>query len=415
MFLKVPSLNNFANKLQRRYSSFRSNEYGSVAVTFGLALIPVFLSVGFAVDYTRIAHTKGVIDEALDAAVLMSGHALSEGKQVDAKFRQNFEEFFFANVNGRTHLAKDVKIQTFSADPVSGKVSATAKSDINTAFMGIIGLNTVDVNSQSEATISSKKFELSMMLDVTGSMRNQDKLSALKNAAKNAIDILLPATSSNNKMRIGLVPYSESVNVGRTVAKKVSADWRRTSCVTERYSNRFNDVSYSTSKVEGKNSDCPSQKVVPLSSNPGTLKSSIDGYRASGYTAGHLGVAWSYYTLSPNWAGAWTSSGTPASYSDTNVQKVALLMTDGEFNTIYTKGWNSSNYAVNLCDDMKKKNIVIYAVGFKAPKAAEATLRSCATSDTSSTTYYYSADSADDLDAAFKNIANDIKNLRLSK
>ncbi|VAX07489.1 hypothetical protein MNBD_ALPHA03-319, partial [hydrothermal vent metagenome] len=347
------SINTLITNLKNSALEFLGHDKGSIAITFAVSLIPVMLTAGIAVDYTRIAHTKGIIDEALDAAVLMSGRELADGKRVNASFRADFEKFFFANVDGRTNLVDSVSIQSFNANPATGKVTASAKSNIKMTFMGIIGKPTVDVTSESEARFSSKKVELTMMLDVTGSMGRQGKLAALKTAANNAIDILLPTSSTSNKVRIGLVPYSASVNVGNTVARKVSnrPGFR---CVTERRANRFNDASYATTKVEGAGRYCPSQKVVPLSTNASTLKSTINSFRASGATAGHLGVTWSYYTLSPNWDNAWPSSPTPASYGDSRVQKIALLMTDGEFNTIYT-GSTSAQFAVSTCADMKRR------------------------------------------------------------
>ena len=407
-------LNALISKLKNQCSRFRSNEKGTIAITFALALIPVMLSAGIAVDYSRIAHTRGVVDDALDAAILMSGQSLAEGKRVNAAFRREFEEFFLANVNGRTNLADDIKVQSFRANPATGRVSASVKSTVKMAFMGIIGKNTVDITSRSEARFSSRKVELTMMLDVTGSMGSQGKLAALKTAAKNAINILMPASSINSKVRIALVPYSASVNIGRTLARRASNN-PRNKCATERYANQFNDVSYATTKVEGRGSYCPAQKVMPLSTNASQLKSTINSFTARGATAGHLGVAWSYYTLSPNWNRAWPSSPTPASYRDTKVQKIALLMTDGEFNTIYTRGWNSSRHALSTCADMKRNGILVYSVAFKAPASAQATLRSCATPDTSDTTYYYSASSASALTDAFAEIAGDIRRLRLSK
>ena len=417
MYFKPPYLKSFTKKLPDLASVFLANDKGTIAVVFGVALIPVMLSAGIAVDYSRMAITKSLIDEALDAAVLMSGQELSEGKRVDARFRQNFENFFYANVNGRTNLVKQVTIESFSVDKSTGKVSAMAKSDIKMAFMGIVGKTSVEVMSHSEAAMSSKKIELSMMLDVTGSMGSRGKLAALKAAAKDAISVLLPATASSKNMRISLIPYSTSVNVG-VVARKVSNN-PNNKCVTERYSYRFSDASYqianSKSKVEGKDSNCPDQEVLPLSASSHKLKKTINKLSAGGMTAGHLGVAWSYYTLSPNWAKAWNNTPTPASYSNKKVQKIALLMTDGQFNKDYTAGWNSSNYAKSICADMKKKGILIYSVAFKAPRSAEATLRSCASPGTSGSVYYYSADNASELKSVFVNIATSIKRLRLSK
>ena len=404
----------FGRHLQKLRTCFFADNKGSIAVTFGLSLIPVMLSVGIAVDYTRMLHTKSIVDDALDAAVLMSGKALSDGQPVNDKFHREFREFFQANLYGRTKLAKNVKIQKMVAKPSTGIVEATATSDVDMTFMALIGKKTIKIISQSEAQASSNKVELAMMLDVTGSMQYDGKMNALKSAANDAINILLPAKAKTNNIRISLVPYSDAVNVGIKTAQRVSKIGNN-KCVTERNTNRFNDVSYSVSRVEGQSKFCPQQEVIPLTNKPKKLINSINKFIPKGVTAGHLGVVWSYYTLSPNWNNAWPNTPDRASYSNKKIKKIVLLMTDGEFNTDYGDGKSSAKYAVSTCRDMKDKGILIYSVAFKAPSNARTMLRSCASPDSNNKTYYYSADSSADLKTAFRNIANNIKHLRLSK
>lgn len=419
MFYPLNKINTVTRKLTKRFRgnsrpNFLSDERGTVAVIFGLTLIPIMLSAGIAVDYSRIAHTRGVIDEALDAAVLMSTKSMAKGATTNTAFRAKFEDFLYANINGRTNLASNIEVEEFRPNPVTGKIFASVRTNVKMAFLGIIGKNSVDIVSRSEAVMSSKKVELAMMLDVTGSMNSQGKIAALKLAANDAIDILMPGSSVNNNVRISLVPYSSGVNIGRSLAR-IASNSPRNKCATERYSNRYNDASYATTRVEGRSGNCPRQQVIPLSSSPSTLKSAISGLSASGSTAGHLGVAWSYYTLSPSWNNAWPASTAPVNYNDTKVQKIALLMTDGEFNTVYTRGLNSADFAISTCASMKRDDILIYSVAFKAPRSAQATLRSCASADTAETQFYYSADSASALKAAFAEIANDIRRIRLSQ
>ena len=118
----------------------------------------------------------------------------------------------------------------------------------------------------------------------------------------------------------------------------------------------------------------------------------------------------------------------PAQYSD-DVRKIAILMTDGEFNTFFhgTQGnafgpheTLSSSLARDLCTDMKAlKNgnpgITIYSVAFQAPLSARETLKDCANEDTANQTFYYSADSNEELRNAFRSIASSIQTLRISK
>ena len=403
----------YSRKLRNFASRFKNDDKGTVAITAAVSIIPIMLCAGIAVDYTRIAHTRGLVDDALDAAVLMAGQSLSEGQNVNAQFQEEFEDFFHANINGRTKLLNDVNIVSFNADPTTGEISAVAQSSIDMTFMRIMGKDSINIRSEAGAIFSSKKVELAMMLDVTGSMGREGKLAALKIAATDAVNILLPTTSTNNKMRIALVPYSSSVNVGN-LSRLVSTN-RRNQCVTERSRNRFTDASYRTSKVKGRDANCPDQEVVPLTANPAPLKTTIRSLSANGRTAGHLGVSWGYYTLSPNWSAAWDGEATPGNYADTKVKKIALLMTDGKFNTVYTGGGDSASFAISTCADMKRQGIDIYTVAFKAPIAAQSTLRSCASEEGAGNKYYFSADNANELKMAFRTIAQDIRRLRLTR
>ena len=55
--------------------------------------------------------------------------------------------------------------------------------------------------------------EVSLMLDITGSMAGQ-KLTALKTAAKDLVNIIVWPDQSEHTSKVALVPYSMGVNVG---------------------------------------------------------------------------------------------------------------------------------------------------------------------------------------------------------
>ncbi|MCK5744600.1 MAG: hypothetical protein KAH44_00220, partial [Oricola sp.] len=96
-------------------------------------------------------------------------------------------------------------------------------------------------------------------------------------------------------------------------------------------------------------------------------------------------------------------------------------MTDGEFNTFETGGYSCSSYygakqsetyAENLCSAMKTSGIKIYSIAFAAGSSAETLMRNCASASAGKKLYYNATDE-DDLEAAFLEIARDIKGLRL--
>ena len=132
--------------------------------------------------------------------------------------------------------------------------------------------------------------------------------------------------------------------------------------------------------------------------------------------------------LSDKWKELWKTGAKPSDYS-AGVKKIAILMTDGEFNT-YFDGTNgeafgpyskqSSAAAIALCDDMKSSKgkyagITIYSVAFDAPATARETLRNCASPDSDGNNHYFAAESETQLRQAFTTIARSIQKLRLSR
>ncbi len=412
-----------------QFTRFKENRSGSMAVLTATALVAVALAAGSALDFSRVAHTKTVISDALDAAILAAGNDLSQGRAVNAEFRQDFEEFFHANIDLRASIAGNYSVVEFSVDEDTGEIHGKVSGEIEMTLMKFAGYETMTLETEATAIFSNSDVEIAMMLDVTGSMGGS-KINSLRLAATDAVNILLPEPDTQG-VRIGLVPYSWSVNAGN-YADDVTAN-ASDKCVTERAGvEAYSDVSALVVPVGADSravdaDKCPDLEILPLTDRENTLKNKISQLSAGGYTAGHLGVAWSYYMLSEKWQDLWPSASDPADYSE-DVRKVAVLMTDGEFNTFYdeTSGnpWGpyvdeSSDHAEAICADMKapkagEPGITIYSVAFQAPSAAEATLRECASADTATETYYYSASSEQELREAFRAIAGSIKTLRLS-
>ena len=163
-----------------------------------------------------------------------------------------------------------------------------------------------------------------MMLDVTGSMGHSKKLRDLKIAAKNAVDAFLTGQNPKNpRVRVSIVPYADAVNVGAALANTVHVEKKFSSgqppkltdpllvsgggtrpdnCATERKGNfQFSDASPNKAMInrDYRLAYCPNAALMPLSADIASLKNTIDGFKASGYTAGHIGIQWSWYMLSP--------------------------------------------------------------------------------------------------------------------
>jgi hypothetical protein len=269
------------------------------------------------------------------------------------------------------------------------------------------------------------------MLDVTGSMNDSSgsgssKLTAAKAAAKDLVDALMPdGYSGGQTTRVALVPFSQYVNVGSSLYTAVTGaapSGSNSTCVTERTGfDKYTDVApasgswigkYTVNSNKGTLSCAPTAKLMPLTNNKPGLKSAIDGLNAAGWTAGHLGTAWAWYTLSEKWAGIWPAASRPGTPSS-QLKKVAVLMTDGDYNTYYRNNTESRVQALALCTAMKAAGITVYTVAFGADisAASKADLEVCA----SSQQHFHEALDGTALQSVFQTIAISLTQLRLTQ
>lgn len=157
--------------------------------------------------------------------------------------------------------------------------------------------------------------------------------------------------------------------------------------------------------------ECQNSKPLGLTNDRDKLIENINALDADHYTGGHIGVAWTWYLISENWSNVFSGTAAPAVYSEQSVKKAVILMTDGRFNIEVFPGQGSSDrQARNICDNMKLKNIQIFAVAFSAPLAGQQVLSYCA----SNPDFYFQTSNATELADAYKSIAVSLSELRLS-
>src|SRR6185295_5226191 len=80
-------------KVARLCRSLLASKNGNVAITFGLAAVPLFGALGAALDFSRISGSQSRLQSAMDASVL-AGLAATSGNEVTTATR-----IFNANFN----------------------------------------------------------------------------------------------------------------------------------------------------------------------------------------------------------------------------------------------------------------------------------------------------------------------------
>ncbi len=397
-------------QLTELFKTFRSDERGAIALIVSLMFFGLVFAAGVAIDLGRIEHVRTRLAGAADAAALAAGKALLSGGASDAEVTQIALDYLNANVPPGALLGV-LGTPDITINRAEGSVTISAEANLPMTLMKVAGYDSVDVPIYSATQFEMRDIELGMALDVTGSMGGQ-KIADLKLAAKDLIDILMPDGGTPHKVRIGLAPYARAINAG-TYAGAVT-DGISTDCVHERGgSQAFTDAAPIGVDALGYTGGmtCPSAKIEPLSEDKSDLKSQIDAYQAGGYTAGHLGAAWAWYLVSPNWNSIWPAASEPVAYSEPETTKAVLLMTDGVFNKYYVgSNGNSATQAREVCAEMKDEGVVVYSVAFQAPSDAAALLAECATSGD----HYFNAANGEELRLAFVSIASQLNKLRLT-
>jgi Flp pilus assembly protein TadG len=469
---------------RRKAAAFATSEAGNFAVITAITLTALMLAVGFSINTVEMMLTRSNLQQALDAAITSTARDLTTGGITPEDARPTVTAFLTANGGTGFASADEIALDDLDVDQGSKTVSAQASVALPLLFPVFGGSSIRTITVASAAKYSDQSMEVSMVLDVTGSMafdpknsklKNYGKINGLKVAATDAVQELFAGQNPENpRVKIAIVPFADSVNVGPSLAKSTvfpekSMQYRNLeiastdplpanyyknykrpdNCATERkvanqsddqYSDQYNDVGpdvlmphrdylltdFANGKAGwGTSQTCPSAALVPLTTDQTDLTDLISNLAPNGGTAGHIGIQWGWYMLSPHWASVLPSTSAPAAYDPTKVTKVMILMTDGEFNLSYYDVKNSHDAynqngkqapvdaATTLCANMKAKGIQIFTIGFGLPSdeaaVARQTLKDCATPDTPSVKYFYEATDNDELDATFKAIVADLQ------
>lgn len=439
--------------LGRAARGFARESRGSVAVVFAMTLLLLCMFIGAAVDFARWLNARHQTMAALDAAVLAGGRLLQYDENDVAGAKEAAQRYYTENTKARAEVVDEAI--SFDVVDDATAFSGTSTAYVKTAFLGVANIPRLPLNTFAKARLKTDPVEISLMLDVTGSMSGT-KITDLKAAAKDLVEIVMTHNGNIDDVRIAMVPFAEGVRLpsyanaaargadpGPSFTVKVGKKtytYEKTECVVERKgAERYTDAApgsdtyvmtlfnttYST-YTKGKCGLSAKDELVPLTTDKELLKSRIQSLELSGSTAGQIGTAWAWYTLSPNWNTLWPADRQASAYN-TETRKIAILMTDGEYNLAsdsrgVQEGMPGAGSPVNadsttqaraICQNMKDKGILVYTVGFALGKNATAiaTMNKCATNASTA----YKAENGAQLKQAFRDIALKIANLYLTQ
>jgi Flp pilus assembly protein TadG len=437
------------NKLYR----FLNGSDGTVALIFALAVIPMFLVAGLALDFIRASQSQTQLQAVLDAAVLAVAKA--EGVPLPQRKERGIE-FFKHNfqANGREGAA--IPKFEIKRDRVVGSV----KLQLPTTLLRLTGNTSLEIAATAEAMRPiTGSAEVVLVLDYSHSMETNNKYGRMAAVAKDFIDQLRAETGSASNLRFGLVPFSDMVAVDlpltavlqERLAGPQAGEWKRntsgvwqyepsdpanpitgewTGCAQDR-EYPYNQTASSPVKTNEKTKwgkvyhllssgpggqnveEACSQylnrnlKIAPLSSNHEELKDTLAAMTPYWNTNITLGAEFGWHMLTPN------SPFNAQPFTKKGNHKFIVLLTDG-VQTTNGRGENQAESVDNallkldaICRGMKDDGITVFAIGYDIDDdRILSRLKTCSSPDK-----YFDSNvtGSNDLAKAFKEIAEVIK------
>lgn len=337
-----------------------SDERGSLTV-FSLFIILIMLMVGgMAVDFMRQESTRSRLQSTLDRSILAAA---------DMDQMQDPESVV------RDYFAKSgVKDYTLHVNVANGfdarRVSAVTSGQIDSYFLKFLGIDKLDAPAAGTAEESISNIEISLVLDISGSMSERSasgrtKMEDLHLAAKSFVNTIFSQTDPT-RTSISIVPYSTQVNAGAALLSKfnvtnehdysncvdfTAADYASPALTTTQALQRtghFDPLSGSGTRT-AKQWVCrtdPGVEILPVEQNQAKLEQKIDSLTPRNYTSIEIGMKWGAALLQPEARPAIAAlaadgvvadavADRPLDVNPAQTMKVIVVMTDG----INTNQW----------------------------------------------------------------------------
>ena len=215
-------------------AGFRRDEDGSI-IMFSLILFMLMILIGgMAVDLMRFETRRVHVQNTLDSAILAAAD-LDQSLDPEAVVRDYFTKSGYDPTSVNIVLDEE---RLGGMELVGRSISASTRINVNTLFMHMLDIPVLSTPVAGRATENVQNVEISLVLDISGSMRwgasdgttvNDNRITRLKEAVRGFARAVLqvecttdaggvetctqpPTTASTT---INIIPYAGHVNPGR--------------------------------------------------------------------------------------------------------------------------------------------------------------------------------------------------------
>jgi hypothetical protein len=168
------------------------------------------------------------MQSALDSTALMLSRDLTQGTITTADLTTAANKYFQALYTSKDAPNPTLTVSYTTNTSTGSNMALTASGEITTAFMKIAGFPTMDFTTASTATWGNVKMRVALVLDNTGSMSSNNKMTALQNAVAGnggLIDQLSGLSKTAGDVYISVVPFAKVVSLGSSNYSQSWIDW----------------------------------------------------------------------------------------------------------------------------------------------------------------------------------------------
>lgn len=195
---------------RRGVNGFVRQDDGQISV---FTIILFFLMVAFggmSVDMMRHENARTGLQQTLDRAILAAA-SMKQVRDPDIVVKDYFQKAGMIDQLAAVDYDKAVD---------SREVTAAGTVPVQTYFMRLLDVNTLNAGAAAKAEEGASNIEISLVLDISGSMRFGDQIGKLRVAAKSFFAQIL-TTDAKETTSINVVPYAGQVNVGPLLFTKL--------------------------------------------------------------------------------------------------------------------------------------------------------------------------------------------------
>lgn len=497
-------LNSFRLRtLAKHLRAFRLSRNGNVAPMVAAAMIPMIGAVGLALDMGRAYMVRSQLADALDAAGLAAAQERDADEQravFNAFFQANVAggitdvrltgpNIVIADDGQELTLEASATLDTMLLSMIGrNELTVTARSVVQRQNRGmelVLVMDNTGSMAGSGKIGAMRDAALQLIDELYGDKNEQEHLwvglvpfVTAVNIGNHRPDWLSPpAETCYRERRNGRnTRYCDAPPDGEEddplwEFQATNSQWK--GCVEARWEDgrdltddppgieRWHPYFYPTSpdntwgpidernsrggNATGPNVSC-GPPVTPLTAAAQTVRDGIRAMQpwAGGGTMAHVGIAWGWRMLSPRWRGLWgadTPAQLPLDYDEDDMEKVIVILTDGDNNFFDSNRWDrtyASDYTAydrvdegnigssrrstannllnshtrDLCERMKANDIIVYTITFRVSRSSTRRLfEECATSSD----HYFDSPSNAQLEQTFDEIGSQLSQLRLAQ